>query len=100
MPKKEFNQLAYQNKYISEKYDRINLTVPKGKKAEIKERAAAVGESVNEYINKAIAIREKVAEMEEVNRPGRSWEEIEAEWKKLRAEEKVVEIDGKLYLRQ
>ena len=31
--KKEFNQVEYQNKFINEKYDRINLTVPKGEKA-------------------------------------------------------------------
>ena len=50
----EFNQIAYQNDYIKEKYDRINLTVPKGRKEEIKKRAAAVGKSVNEYINSLI----------------------------------------------
>ncbi len=49
----EFNQIAYQNDYIKEKYDRINLTVPKGRKEEIKKRAAA-GKSVNEYINSLI----------------------------------------------
>lgn len=47
----EFNQIAYQNDYIKEKYDRINLTVPKGRKEEIKKRAAAQGKSVNEYLN-------------------------------------------------
>lgn len=47
----EFNQIAYQNDYIKEKYDRINLTVPKGRKEEIKKKAAAAGKSVNEYIN-------------------------------------------------
>ena len=50
----EFNQIAYQNDYIKEKYDRINLTVPKGRKEEIKKRDAAVGKSVNEYINSLI----------------------------------------------
>ena len=54
---KEFNQMEYQNKFIDEKYDRINLTVPKGEKAIIKEKATAAGESVNEYINKAIKQR-------------------------------------------
>ena len=52
--KNEFNQIAYQNDYIKEKYDRINLTVPKGRKEEIKKRAAAAGKSVNEYINSLI----------------------------------------------
>ena len=50
----EFNQIAYQNEYIKEKYDRINLTVPKGRKEEIKKAAAAAGQSVNEYINRLI----------------------------------------------
>lgn len=43
-----------QNKYISKAYDRINLTVPKGKKDVIKAQAEQQGESVNSYINKAI----------------------------------------------
>lgn len=55
--KKRVRQVKYQNQFINEKYDRINLTVPKGDKAVIKERAAAAGESVNEYINQAIKQR-------------------------------------------
>lgn len=55
--KKKFDQIAYQNQFIKEKYDRINLTVPKGEKATIKERASAAGQSVNEYINQAIRQR-------------------------------------------
>lgn len=53
----KFNQISYQNeyiKYIKEKYDRINLTVPKGRKEEIKKKAASTGQSVNEYINTLI----------------------------------------------
>lgn len=50
----EFNQISYQNEYIKEKYDRINLTVPKGRKEEIKKKAVAAGQSVNEYINALI----------------------------------------------
>ncbi len=49
--------MKYQNQFINEKYDRINLTVPKGDKAVIKEMPAAAGESVNEYINQAIKQR-------------------------------------------
>ena len=45
---------AYQNEYIKSAYDRINLTVPKGKKAEIQAFAASKGESVNGFILKAI----------------------------------------------
>ena len=50
----KFNQISYQNEYIKEKYDRINLTVPKGRKEEIKKKAASAGQSVNEYINTLI----------------------------------------------
>ena len=42
------------NKYVKEKYDRINITMPKGKKETIKAYAATLGESVNTYINGAI----------------------------------------------
>lgn len=42
------------NKYMSKKYDRINLVVKKGKREEIKEHAEARGESVNGFINRAI----------------------------------------------
>ena len=49
-----FNQIAYQNDYNREKYDRVNLTMKKGKKALVKEAAAAAGQSVNEFINYAI----------------------------------------------
>ena len=50
----KFNQISYQNEDIKEKYDRINLTVPKGRKEEIKKKAASAGQSVNEYINTLI----------------------------------------------
>lgn len=39
---------------IAERYDRISVLVPKGKKDIIKEHATAQGESVNEYIGRAI----------------------------------------------
>ncbi len=42
------------NKYITNNYDRINLTVPKGHKDTIQAHAAAQGESVNRFINRAI----------------------------------------------
>jgi len=43
-----------QNKYISKAYDRVNLTMPKGRKAEIQTHAEALGTSINGYINQAI----------------------------------------------
>lgn len=42
------------NKYIAKAYDRVNLTMPKGKKEVLQAHAQACGESVNAYINKAI----------------------------------------------
>lgn len=43
-----------QNKYIAKAYDRVNLTVPKGKKDEIAAHAGKQGESTNGFINRAI----------------------------------------------
>jgi len=42
------------NKYMSKNYDRINVTMPKGKKAKIKAHAESHGESVNGFVNRAI----------------------------------------------
>lgn len=42
------------NKYIAKAYDRINLTVPKGKKDTIQAHAETQSESVNGFINRAI----------------------------------------------
>ena len=57
MEEKKFNQFNYQNNFIKEKYDRVNLTVPKGKKEKIREAAKAEGKSVNDFINAAIDAR-------------------------------------------
>lgn len=45
------------NEWIAKAYDRINLTVPKGQKEVIQAAATEQGESVNEYIKKAIIQR-------------------------------------------
>lgn len=42
------------SKYVKEKYDRIEIKAPKGKKAAIQAHAEAHGESVNGFINRAI----------------------------------------------
>lgn len=42
------------NKYVREKYDKLLLTMPKGRKDIIKAHAEAQGESVNSFINRAI----------------------------------------------
>lgn len=44
----------YKNAWLAEKLDRINLTVPKGKKEIIQKMAADLGLSVNAFINQAI----------------------------------------------
>ena len=50
MEEKKFDKIAYNNQFNANAYDRINLTVPKGKKDEIKAHAESRGESVNAYI--------------------------------------------------
>ena len=47
-------------KYVKNKYDRINVTFPKGKRAEIQEAASAAGVSVNTYIREAIETRMRI----------------------------------------
>lgn len=50
MEEKKFDKIAYNNQFNAKAYDRINITVPKGKKDEIKAHAESLGESVNGYI--------------------------------------------------
>ena len=45
---------ASKNKWIAKTYDRINLTVDKGKREIIRTHADSRGESVNGFINRAI----------------------------------------------
>lgn len=54
MGKEPFNQSKYINGFIAETYDRVNLTMPKGKKEKIKAHADSREESVNRFINRAI----------------------------------------------
>ena len=44
----------YKNTWQRENVDRVNLTMPKGRKDIIKAHAEAQGESVNGFINRAI----------------------------------------------
>lgn len=52
--KKEFDQVKYQNEFKKKTYDRMELLVPKGQKAVIKEKAAAAGQSLNEFVYSAV----------------------------------------------
>jgi predicted DNA binding CopG/RHH family protein len=47
---KKFNKQDYDNKYIKEKYDRINFLMPKGTKERIKEAAQVRGVTPSEFI--------------------------------------------------
>ena len=42
------------HKYVKDNYDRMELTVPKGRKAELKALAESRGQSVNAFVNEAI----------------------------------------------
>lgn len=53
MPSSKAQQKAT-NKYINKAYDRVNLTLLKGKKEEIKSHAEGRSESVNGFIARAI----------------------------------------------
>lgn len=53
MPTTKAGQKAV-NKYMRENYDRVNLTMPKGRKDEVKVHADTRGESLNAFINRAI----------------------------------------------
>lgn len=54
MPVSKAQQKAV-NKYMAANYDRVNLTLPKGQKEVVQAHAAAVGESVNGFIGRAIS---------------------------------------------
>lgn len=47
-------QQASVNRYVKANYDRINVTMPKGRKDIIKAHAETRGESVNAFVNRAI----------------------------------------------
>ncbi len=61
-PKVSKAQQKAVHKYVKNNYDRIELTVPKGRKAEIKAYAESHGESVNAFIVRAVneAITRKI----------------------------------------
>lgn len=66
MVEDKFNQIKYQNDYKRKNYDRMELLVPKGEKAEIKEIAKSLGKSVNEFVYSAV--KEKMKEVKSVER--------------------------------
>ena len=58
---------SYKSAYTRQNYDTIGLYVPKGTRDKIKSRAAAVGKSINQYINDLIR-----ADMDTASRAARN----------------------------
>lgn len=50
----KFNKIKYNNEFKKSAYDRIEIFVEKGKKQDLKEHAALMKESMNQFINRAI----------------------------------------------
>lgn len=53
--KKKFDKIAYNNDFIKRKYDRLYILVEKGEKDRLKAHAEKHGESLNEFIKRAIS---------------------------------------------
>lgn len=51
----EFDKVKYNNSFNAQKYDRITIMTPKGQKDIIRAHAESRGESVNAFIQRAIA---------------------------------------------
>ena len=58
------------DKYVKENYERLNIKVPKGRKAAIEAHARAAGESVNGLVN--ALLRERLGQSEEEWKRGES----------------------------
>ena len=52
--KKQNRSTAAKNRYNLKNYDRVNLTMPKGRKEKLQIHAQNHGESLNGFINRAI----------------------------------------------
>lgn len=57
------------NKYIKNQYDRLNVTIPKGRKVDLDAHAKSKGESLNGLINKLIREDMRLSEEEWKERP-------------------------------
>ena len=53
--KKKFDKVAYNNEFNRQKYDRLYIMIPKGEKDRLKAHADSHGESLNEFIKRAIS---------------------------------------------
>lgn len=54
MEKKPYEKISYNREYNANNYDRVNFTVPKGKREIIKSAAARRGISTNAYLTMAV----------------------------------------------
>lgn len=52
--KKKTDAIRYNNEFIKQAYDRVNLTLPKGRKDTLQALAQTQGESLNSFITTAI----------------------------------------------
>jgi predicted HicB family RNase H-like nuclease len=57
-------------RYNQKAYDRVEIVVPKGDKETVKVAAEGVGESLNQYVGKAILSRMGLAEWPNKNTAG------------------------------
>ena len=48
---------AVKQRYNEKAYDRLAITIPKGKKNLVQQAAEAAGESVNSYVTRAVLMR-------------------------------------------
>ncbi len=49
-----FDQIAYQNQYNKENYDRVTVMLPKGQKEQLRNHAKEKGLSLNAFISELI----------------------------------------------
>ncbi len=54
-------------KYVKSNYDRIEIKIPKGSKADLQASAERAGESVNSYVVKAVLLRMGISDWDELD---------------------------------
>lgn len=54
-------------KYVKTNYDRIEIKIPKGSKADLQAAAERAGESVNSYVIKAVLSRMGITDWDELD---------------------------------
>lgn len=54
-------------KYVKTNYDRLEIKIPKGRKADLQAIAERAGESVNSYVIKAVLFRMGVTDWDDLD---------------------------------